>query len=104
MFEKSWVKDILLPTNFWGVAQAVFPAGTAIVSSWLSYLWKLPPSVNILLAAGSAAAVLVLVSELRRNSIRGKVVLQHLGPQRFVWNGADGTGFVQLKAIFKNND
>lgn len=100
----TWAKDIVSPTNLWGIAQVVFPAGTALVSTWLSYLWKLPPSLNMLLALVSAAAVLVIISELRRNSVRGKMVLQHLGPQRFIWNATDKVGLVQLKAIFKNND
>lgn len=101
---KSWFKDFFAPSNLWNAAQWLSPAGTAAVSSWLSYLWSLPPSVNLMLALVSAAAMLVLISELRRNSLAGKVVIHQLSPVRFVWNQTTQTGFVQLCAIFKNND
>lgn len=104
MDKKSFLKDVFSPSNLWGFFQFAFPAAAATVSAWLSHLWHLPPSVSLFLALATAACVLILVSELRKNSVQGKLVLANLYPLRFIWNQSNGTAFAQLRGIFKNND
>ncbi len=103
MDRKSWIRDITSPTNLWSVAQWVSPAGTSAVSGWVSYAWHLPPSVIAMVAMMTAASTMVAISEIRNNSVLGKMVLTTLYPQRLIWNTATQTAFVQLRGIFKNN-
>jgi hypothetical protein len=103
MDTKSWAKDIFSPSNLWTAFQFGFPAGAGAVSGWVSYLWHLPPSVTALVALMTAASVMVVVSEVRNNTIVGKMVLTALYPQRFIWSTSTQTGFVQLRAILRNN-
>lgn len=74
------------------------------MSAWLSYLWNLPPSVTLMIALVTAATVLIIVSEIRGNSISGKMVLDSLYTLRFVWNLPTQSAMVQLRGVFKNND
>ena len=38
---KRFVRDIFSPSNLWTLAQTIFPGASAVVSGWLSILWKL---------------------------------------------------------------
>jgi hypothetical protein len=100
MDRKSWIKDIISPTNLWSVAQWASPAGSATVSGWLSYLLHFPPSVILMVAMMTAASTLVLVSEIRKNSIYQTLYLERITGNAWSFSSSSMTGVLHLQADF----
>jgi hypothetical protein len=60
-----WIRDIFSPSNLWTAFTFLFPAATAVLSSWLSWLAGLPLSVSLGLALISAACAVILFDAAR---------------------------------------
>ena len=75
---------VFYPTTLWSIANWVWPAGTAVVSAWLSWFWSLSPSIILFVALISAMIALVIVNELKRASIFDKLSIEEFKPIHFL--------------------
>jgi hypothetical protein len=103
MDRKSWIRDVVSPTNLWSMAQWASPAGTSAVSGWLSYALHFPPSVILMVALMTAASTLVLVSEIRKNSVFQKLAIKDVETIHFHYP-IEGSNLsaVQLQLVYEN--
>jgi hypothetical protein len=104
MPNRGWIlRDFVSPTNLWGFVQWAAPVTSAAVIAWLAHAAKEQPHVVIAVSLMCGACAAIIVSEIRKNSIRGKLSLHNIVVLRLIWNQNSSTGTVQLRAIFKNN-
>ena len=96
------LREFFTPTTLWSIANWVWPAGTAVVSAWLSWFWSLSPSIILFVALISAMIALVIVNELKRASIFDKLSIEEFKPI-YLFSSPDEVHMIQLGAKMRNH-
>jgi hypothetical protein len=104
MDKKSWIKDIVSPTNLWGMFSFAFPGASSIVTGILLHLAKMPPGFIALAMLMAAACAIIIVDYLKRNSLRQKLGVSSFKTVHFYRVGDDHpNSLFQLAARVENH-